>query len=68
VTGSDESGSKKRHRNLEGGAPAAYDLLRTAHDNRKTFPADFPGLTAEIVYNENGRESVFPRDASSGKA
>ncbi|HZP82371.1 MAG TPA: DUF3386 family protein [Chthonomonadaceae bacterium] len=38
--------------------PAAYALLKQAHDCRETFGKDFPGLTAEVVYNDNGRTAT----------
>ncbi|MEO7715222.1 MAG: DUF3386 family protein [Capsulimonas sp.] len=34
--------------------PAAWDLLKAAHDSRQTFTSDFPGLTADITVNDNG--------------
>lgn len=37
--------------------PAAYALLKEAHDNRDTFPAGFTGLTADLVLNDNGKEA-----------
>ncbi|MCS6775013.1 MAG: DUF3386 family protein [Chloroherpetonaceae bacterium] len=38
--------------------PAAWNLLKAAHDRRWTFPQDFPGLRGEVVYNDQGREST----------
>lgn len=35
--------------------PAAYALLKAAHDNRQTFGPDFPGLTADVLFNDEGR-------------
>ncbi|MEW6734764.1 MAG: DUF3386 family protein [Acidobacteriota bacterium] len=34
--------------------PEAYALLKTAHDARETWPSDFAGFTAELVFNDNG--------------
>ncbi|BDI28765.1 hypothetical protein CCAX7_008160 [Capsulimonas corticalis] len=34
--------------------PAAWDLLKAAHDSRQTFSRDFPGLTADVTVNDNG--------------
>lgn len=39
-----------------GADPAAYALLKAAHENRQNFPADFPGLAADLVFNDDGRE------------
>lgn len=36
--------------------PAAYALLKEAHDNRSTFPAGFSGLNADLILNDNGKE------------
>lgn len=38
--------------------PAAYALLKEAHDHRETFGKDFPGLTAEVVCNDNGQTAT----------
>lgn len=35
--------------------PAAYDLLKEAHDARQVWPADFPGFNAEVIFNDNGK-------------
>lgn len=37
--------------------PAAVAMLKEAHDKRSTFPADFPGLTADVTINDNGKEA-----------
>lgn len=34
--------------------PAAWNLLKAAHDTRETFSSDFGGLTATILFNDNG--------------
>src|SRR5579862_9320674 len=34
--------------------PAAYALLKEAHDNRDSFPPGFKGFTADIVVDDNG--------------
>jgi hypothetical protein len=39
-----------------GADPAAYALLKAAHENRQTFGADFPGLAADLVFNDDGQE------------
>jgi hypothetical protein len=36
--------------------PAAFALLKEAHDRRDTFPAGFSGLTADVLLNDNGKE------------
>jgi hypothetical protein len=36
--------------------PAAFALLKEAHDRRDTLPAGFSGLTADVLLNDNGRE------------
>jgi hypothetical protein len=38
--------------------PAAYDLLKAAHDARQVWPADFAGFTAEVVFNDNGKTII----------
>ncbi len=35
--------------------PAAYALLKAAHDNRQVLPVDFGGVTANIAFNDNGK-------------
>lgn len=35
--------------------PAAYALLKDAHDARQVWPTDFPGFSAEVVFNDNGQ-------------
>ncbi len=35
--------------------PAAYALLKDAHDHRETFAANFGGMTAKITLNDNGK-------------
>jgi hypothetical protein len=36
--------------------PAAYALLKEAHDRREAFPAGFSGLSADVAMNDNGNE------------
>ena len=36
--------------------PAAYALLKAAHDARQVLPTDFPGFTANLTFNNGGRE------------
>lgn len=38
--------------------PAAYELLKDAHDARCNVPQDFNGFTANISFNDNGRLSI----------
>ena len=35
--------------------PAAYELLKEAHDARQVWPADFAGFSAELSFNDNGK-------------
>jgi hypothetical protein len=35
--------------------PAAYALLKGAHDSRQVMPADFPGFSCEVVFQEGSR-------------
>jgi hypothetical protein len=35
--------------------PAAYALLKNAHDARQVMPADYPGFRAELVYQEGDK-------------
>lgn len=35
--------------------PAAYALLKAAHDARQTMPADFSGFTADVTANLDGK-------------
>lgn len=34
--------------------PAAYSLLKEAHDKRSVFPANFGGISADLEINDNG--------------
>ena len=36
--------------------PAAFALLKEAHDKREAFPPGFSGLTADVLINDNGAE------------
>lgn len=36
--------------------PAAYALLKAAHDSRQVLPDDFPGFTADVTFNDNGKD------------
>lgn len=38
--------------------PEAYALLKSAHDARQTWPANFAGFTAEVLFNDNGKVSA----------
>jgi hypothetical protein len=38
--------------------PEAYALLKSAHDARQTWPANFAGFTAEFTFNDNGKVST----------
>ena len=38
------------------GDPAAFALLKEAHDKRESFPPGFSGLTADVLVNDNGTE------------
>jgi hypothetical protein len=42
--------------------PQAYELLRQAQSVRETFPADFAGFKAELVFNNNGKEATGTLD------
>lgn len=44
------------HASPRDGDPAAYALLKQAHDNRSAFPASLSGLTADVAVNDNGAE------------
>lgn len=35
--------------------PAAYALLKKAHDSRRVMPPNFPGFTADLVFSEDGK-------------
>jgi hypothetical protein len=35
--------------------PAAYALLKRAHDARQVLPADFPGFESQLVFSTNGK-------------
>jgi hypothetical protein len=50
-----------------GADPAAYALLKEAHDRRATMGNDFPGITAAVVFTDSdrtatGRLSYSPRE------
>jgi hypothetical protein len=34
--------------------PQAYALLKAAHDSRQTMPPGFPGVSGEVVFDDNG--------------
>ena len=36
--------------------PAAFALLKEAHDKRESFPPGFSGLTADVLVNDNGTQ------------
>lgn len=38
--------------------PAAYALLQEAHDARQVLPANFRGLTADVAFDDNGKQST----------
>src|SRR4028118_538318 len=40
--------------------PAAYTLLKAAHDSREVMPVDFPGFGADIASNDSGRPRTGP--------
>jgi hypothetical protein len=35
--------------------PQAYALLKAAHDARQVWPANFPGFTSQVSFDDNGR-------------
>ncbi|MDQ3813798.1 MAG: DUF3386 domain-containing protein [Armatimonadota bacterium] len=43
---------------VEKADPAAHALLKAAHDKRETFPPNFAGFTADVVFNDNGKMST----------
>lgn len=47
--------------------PAAFDLLKSAHDRRSNLPRDFSGFTAEVTLNDNGVETTGTVAYLSGK-
>ena len=38
--------------------PAAYALLKAAHDARQVLPVNLTGLTAEVVFDDDGKQST----------
>lgn len=47
--------------------PAAFDLLKTAHDRRSNLPKDFGGFTADVTLNDNGVEAAGSVTYTTGK-
>ncbi|MCW3094604.1 MAG: hypothetical protein JWL77_222 [Chthonomonadaceae bacterium] len=47
--------------------PAAYELLKNAHDRRSNLPKDFGGFTADVMLNDNGVETPGTVTYTTGK-
>jgi len=47
--------------------PAAFELLKMAHDRRSNLPKDFGGFTADVTLNDNGVEATGSVTYTSGK-
>jgi hypothetical protein len=47
--------------------PAAWDLLKSTRETSKNFPANFAGVTTEIVLNDNGKVAKGSLSYEAGK-
>ena len=48
--------------------PAAWNLLKSTRDTSQNFPANFAGVTADIVFNDNGKVTKGTLSYEVGKS